>query len=139
MNQCIFMGRTVAEPDIRYSTKSDGMCIANFTLAVSRKFKREGESEADFFRCVAFGKIAQGIEKYVSKGAKIIVTGEMQNDNYEKDGVKHYQMKLVVASWEFAESKKAASESGEQESSGQRSEDGFMPIPSNLDLEVPFV
>lgn len=137
MNQCIFMGRAVGDPETRYSGKDNNLAITNLTLAVSRRYKREGEPEADFFKCVAFGKTAQSIEKYVVKGVKIIVIGEMQNDNYEKDGVKHYQMKLVVSSWEFAESKKSATESGE-ETPEKNSGDDFMPIPKNLDIDMPF-
>lgn len=130
MNMIALMGRLVGDPDSRY-TQTTNSCIADFSLAVNRKYKREGSPDADFFRCTAFGKTAEGIEKYLKKGTKVIITGSIQNDNYEKDGVKHYQMKVIVDSWEFAESKKAAGEEI------QEGEAGFMPIP-NIDDDMPF-
>lgn len=130
MNQIILMGRLTNDPDVRYS--QNGSAVANLSLAVNRKFKREGDPDADFFRCVAFGKTAESIEKYLLKGVKVIVTGEMQNDNYEKDGIKHYQMKVILKDWEFAESKKAADETA------TTTNDGFMPVPGDMDLDMPF-
>lgn len=131
MNQFTFCGRLTADPEIRYAKGEKQTCVASFTLAVDRRFKRENET-TDFFKCVAFGKTAEVIEKHVSKGSKLIIIGEVQNDNYEKDGVKHYGMKFVVNQMEFAESKRAAAEN-----SGT-SDDGFMPIPTNLEAEMPF-
>ena len=128
------MGRATADPDIRYSMGASSTCVANFTLAVDRRFKRDGEPTADFFKCVAFGKAAESIEKYVMKGTKILLTGSVQNDNYEKDGVKHYSVKIMVDSWEFAESKAAAGEAKPQETDSN----GFMNIPTGLDDELPF-
>ena len=88
-------------------------------------------------KCVCFGKSAEAVEKYLSKGVKIIGVGSLQNNNYEKDGVKHYGMQILLSKWEFAESKKAASESGEQ-TTEKPSGDDFMPIPKNLDIDMPF-
>lgn len=132
MNLYIFCGRPIADPDIRYSSGQKQTCVANFTLAVDRKYKRDNEATADFFKCVAFGKTAEVIEKHVSKGTKIIVTGEAQNDNYEKDGVKHYGIKFIVSQIEFAENRKNAAETN------SNSDDGFMPIPTGIDPEMPF-
>ena len=130
-NLVMMMGRLTGDPDVRYT--SDSKCVANFSLAVDRKFKKQGEPDADFFKCVSFGKTAESIEKYLHKGTKILLTGAIQNDNYEKDGVKHYSVKIMVDSWEFAESKAAA---GEEKP--QKDADGFMPIPTNLDDDMPF-
>lgn len=132
MNMIALMGRPAQDPETRYTLNRT--CVTDFTLAVNRRYKRDGQPEADFFRCTAFGKNAESIEKYVKKGTKIIVTGSIQNDNYEKDGVKHYQMKVIVDTWEFAESKAEAGEEKPKEEGG----DGFMNIPTNIDEELPF-
>ena len=130
-NFVMMMGRLTRDSETRYT--NDSKCVANFSLAVDRKFKRDGEPTADFFKCTAFGKTAESIEKYVKKGTKILLTGSIQNDDYEKDGVKHYSVKIMVDSWEFAESKAAAGEA-----TPQKDADGFMPIPTNLDDDMPF-
>lgn len=137
LNQFTFVGRATGDPEIRYSQGQKQTCVASLNIAVSRDFKREGEPEADFFSCVAFGKTAEAIEKFVTKGTKLICVGKVQNNNYEKDGVKHYGFKVVIDKWEFAESKKAAAESGEQ-APAKSSGDDFMPIPTNLDVDMPF-
>ena len=139
MNVFHFCGRAVKDPEIRYTQGQKPMCVANVTIAVGRDFKREGEPDSDFFSCTAFGKTAEGIEKFVKKGSKLICTAHIQNDNYEKDGVKHYAFKFLIDRWEFAESKKAAAEYAEQEQATEKpKEDDFMPIPSNLDIDMPF-
>ena len=110
MNQFIFSARLTADPEIRYSSGAKKTCVATFNVAIPRKFKQEGQPDADFFQCVAFGKTAENIEKYIVKGSKIFIQGEVQNNNYESNGQKHYGTKIVVNSFEFAESKKAATE-----------------------------
>lgn len=136
LNQFTFVGRATCDPEIRYS-QGNSTAIASFNVAVSRDYKKEGEPDADFMSCVAFGKTAEAIEKYVTKGTKLICVGKVQNNNYEKDGVKHYGFKVLIDKWEFAESKKAASESGEQ-APAKSGGDDFMPIPTNLDIDMPF-
>lgn len=132
MNRVILIGRLTKDPEIRTS----GNCtIASFSLAVDRKFKREGEAEADFFNCTAFNKTAEFVEKYCKKGTKMVVEGRIQNDNYEKDGVKHYGVKIMVDSLEFAESKSASSTpSTKAEITG----DEFVDAASALTEELPF-
>ena len=132
MNTVIMSGRLTGIPHIRFTAGNNSTCVADFNIAVSRKYKKDGAPEADFFNCTAFGKTAEGVEKFLTKGVKVIITGSIQNDNYEKDGVKHYQMKIIVDSWEFAESKKAA---GEESANG---ETGFVNIPNGIDDEMPF-
>lgn len=134
MNKIILCGRLTADAEIRYS--NDGKAVARFNFAVNRRFKREGDAEADFFQCVAFGKIAETFEKcHVEKGTKLLVDGEMRNNNYEKDGVKHYGMQVVVNSFEFCESKGS---SGQATPQPQTDSDGFMNIPADIDEELPF-
>lgn len=138
MNNIIFSGRLTADPEIRYSTGAKQTCIATINVAVDRDFKREGEANADFFKCICFGKAAENIEKYLTKGTKIIGQGSLQNNNYEKDGVKHYGMQIVLSKWEFAESKKAAAEYEAPGDLPKPSNDGFMEVPKNFDIDMPF-
>ena len=105
MNKVIMMGRLTRDPEIRMSSSSNNM-VASYTLAVDRKFKREGEPDADFFFCTCFGKTAEFVEKYLKKGTKILITGRVQNDNYtNRNGEKIYSTKIIVDEQEFAESK----------------------------------
>lgn len=118
MNKSIMMGRVVNEPDLRYTQTENGeLAIANFRLAVNRKFVRRGDPEADFFSCTAFGRKAEFAEKYLFKGIKILVEGRMQNDNYKnRAGENVYGMRLMIEEISFAESKKALeSENDERE------------------------
>jgi len=132
MNRVILIGRLTKDPEIR---TSGNYTIASFSIAVDRKFKRDGEPEADFFNCTAFNKTAEFVEKYCKKGAKMVVEGRVQNDNYEKDGVKHYGVKIMVDSLEFAESKSASSTpSTKVEATG----DEFVDAASALTEELPF-
>ena len=132
MNRVILIGRLTKDPEIR---TSGNYTIASFSLAVDRKFKREGEAEADFFNCTAFNKTAEFVEKYCKKGMKMVIEGRIQNDNYEKDGVKHYGVKIMVDSLEFAESKSASSTpSTKAEVTG----DEFVDAASALTEELPF-
>lgn len=134
MNKIILCGRLTADVEIRYS--NDGKAVTRFNFAVNRRFKRDRDPEADFFKCVAFGKIAETLEKCsVGKGTKLLLDGEMRNSNYEKDGVKHYGMQVVVNSFEFCESKGS---SGQATPQPQTDSDGFMSIPSDIDEELPF-
>lgn len=132
MNRVILIGRLTKDPEIR---TSGNYTIASFGIAVDRKFKRDGEPEADFFNCTAFNKTAEFVEKYCKKGTKMVVEGRIQNDNYEKDGVKHYGVKIMVDSLEFAESKSASSTtSAKVEVTG----DEFVDAASALTEELPF-
>lgn len=132
MNRVILIGRLTKDPEIR---TSGNYTIASFSLAVNRKFKGEGEAEADFFNCTAFNKTAEFVEKYCKKGTKMVIEGRVQNDNYEKDGVKHYGVKIMVDSLEFAESKSANNTpSTKVEVTG----DEFVDAASALTEELPF-
>ena len=104
MNKLIIVGRPTADPEVRYS--QDGKALARFNFAVNRRFKRDGEPDADFFSCVAFGKTAETIEKLVRKGTKLLIDGECRNNNYtDQNGVKHYGTQVIVNAFEFCESK----------------------------------
>ena len=134
MNKVILMGRLVADPEVRYSQGANATCVARYRLAVDRKFKREGEQEADFISCVAFGKNGEFAEKYLHKGMKIAVEGRIQTGSYEnKDGQKVYTTDVIVEGHDFCESKGAG-----QQDAPQNNSDGFMNIPDGFDEELPF-
>jgi single-strand DNA-binding protein len=142
MNKVILMGRLTRDPEVRYT--DNGNSIARYTLAVDRKFKREGEPDADFISCVSFGKSAEFAEKYFKQGTKIAITGRIQTGSYtNKDGQKVYTTDVVIEEQEFAESKSSSgSDSGYQQTQrpapSQAVGDGFMNIPDGLDEELPF-
>lgn len=143
MNKVILMGRLTRDPEVRYSQGENSLAIARFTLAVDRRFKRQGEQDADFISCVSFGKTAEFAEKYLKQGTKIAVTGRIQTGSYtNKEGQKVYTTEVVVEETEFAESKSASGESGYQNTSRpaptEAIGDGFMNIPDGIDEELPF-
>jgi single-strand DNA-binding protein len=134
MNQIILCGRLCSDPDVRYGTNSNA--IAKFSIAVDRRFKRDGQPTADFFNCVAFGKTGEFIEKYFHKGSKILLSGEMQNNNYKnKEGQMVYGFQVAVNNVEFAESK--SQQNNVQQAKPQQADDSFMQIPDGVD-ELPF-
>ena len=104
MNKVILIGRLIKDPEIRVA--QDNMYVARYSLAVDRRFKREGEATADFINCVAFGKQGEFADKYLRKGTKIAVTGRIQTGSYKnKDGQTVYTTDIVIEEQEFAESK----------------------------------
>ncbi len=138
------MGRLVRDPDVRYSQGDKSTAVARFSLAVDRRFKREGEPQADFINCVSFGRSAEFAEKYLRKGTKIAITGRIQTGSYtNRDGQKVYTTDVVVEEQEFAESKTASagnadSRPADRPSPSNASSDGFMNIPDGIDEELPF-
>ena len=140
MNICIMMGRPTKDPEIHYT--QDGKAIARFTLAVDRRFKRDGQPDADFHTCVCFGKTAEFIEKYIQKGTKVIVTGSLQDNNYQgKDGQTVYAKQIVCDNVEFAESKAASQRNNQSAPAAPEQKpdkDGFINIPDGIDEELPF-
>ncbi len=138
MNKIILMGRLTKDPEIRYSQGNNSMAVARYTLAIDRKFKRDGESNVDFINCIAFGKNGEFAEKYLHKGMKILIEGRWQSGSYtNRDGQKVYTNDCVVESCEFAESKNA-SQSERPQTAPQTDSDGFMSIPDGIDEELPF-
>lgn len=103
MNKCVFLGRVVADPEIRYSKDEKSTPIARYSLAVRRSFQKDGSPEADFPRMVAFARNAEFAEKYLRKGRMIIVEGKFQTDQYtDKDGVTRYTHEFVVDNHYFS-------------------------------------
>lgn len=151
MNKVILMGRLTRDPEVRYSQGENSTAVARYTLAVDRRFRRDGDNTADFINCVAFGRSAEFAEKYFHQGIKIAITGRIQTGSYtNKDGIKVYTTDVVVEDQEFAESKAASQSSaasmgggyGQQpprpEAATAPAGDGFMNIPDGIDEELPF-
>lgn len=140
MNKVILMGRLTRDAEIRSSQGGNPTTIARYTLAVDRRFKRDGDQTADFINCIAFGKSAEFAEKYFHKGTKVVVTGRIQTGSYtNKDGQKVYTTDVVVEDQEFAESKAASQQNQQSNNSAPVSDgDGFMNIPDGIDEEMPF-
>lgn len=138
MNKVILMGRLTRDPEVRYTQGDNAMAIARYSLAVDRRFKRDGEPDADFINCVAFGKSGEFAEKYLKKGTKIAVVGRIQTGSYtNKDGQKVYTTDVVVEEQEFAESKNSGSSDNNQSVPTNKNTD-FMSIPDGIDEELPF-
>lgn len=144
MNKVILMGRLTRDPEVRYGAGENSTAVARYTIAVDRRFKRDGEQSADFIGCVAFGRNAEFAEKYLRQGTKIVLTGRIQTGSYtNRDGQKVYTTDIVVEEQEFAESKAAAAGNGGQgnysrASSAPSDANGFMNIPDGIDDELPF-
>ncbi|MBS6195889.1 MAG: single-stranded DNA-binding protein [Clostridiales bacterium] len=156
MNKVILMGRLTRDPEVRYSAGENSLAIARYTLAVDRRFKRDGEASADFISCVSFGRTAEFAEKYFRQGLKIVVSGRIQTGSYtNREGQKVYTTEVVVEDQEFAESKAASDNyqggnygggfgghasapAAPSVGSGSASADGFMNIPDGIDEELPF-
>jgi single-strand DNA-binding protein len=146
MNKVELIGRTTRDPEVRYSSGENSSANASFTLAVNRRVRQGEEQQADFIRCVAFGKQAEFIEKYIKKGVKLAVIGRIQTGSYtNKEGQRVYTTDVIVEELEFAESKNSGSEGSEGSSAksspsqGATIGDGFMNIPDGIDEELPFV
>ena len=135
MNDCKFSGRPTKDPEIRYTEGAQPTAIARYTLAVDRRYKKEGGQQADFLSIVAFGKTAEFVERYIRKGIKIIVECHVQSGSYtNKDGNKVYYTEFVA---DAHESKGNSNNSGGQQEPPVDN-DGFMQIPDGIAEELPF-
>lgn len=147
MNKVVLMGRLVRDPEIRYSQGQNSMAVSKYTLAVPRKFRKEGDQKADFISCVTFGKPAEFAGKYLRQGIKVAITGRIQTGSYtNKDGQKVYTTDVVVDECEFAESKSASqiqkpeniNQDPEIGHPGNAPSEGFVSIPDYDAGDIPF-
>ena len=152
MNKVILMGRLVKDPEVRYSNSAEPLAVARYTLAVNRRFKRQGEPEADFINCVAFGKNGELAEKYIKKGQMIGIVGRLQVRSWdEQEGKKHWSTDVVVEEQYFAESKSAyeahrnaVPQAAEKDmpifkNTTSASDNGFYPMDESVeDDDLPF-
>ena len=129
MNHIVIMGRLTADAEITSST--NGTTIARYTVAVDRRFAKEGQQKTDFFNCNSFGKQAEFAEKYLKKGTKVVLSGEMRLDLVQKDGKNVTYPKIAVSDIEFAESKRDQNQETTEKND-------FLSIPDGLVTELPF-
>ena len=133
MNKIILCGRLTCDPAVRQAGDTK---VVRYRIAVDRRFKREGEPEADFFNCTVFGKGAEFAERYLKQGTKVIITGRIQSDDYtNKDGNKVYSWQIIVDEQEFAESKAASGDTA----SAPNPKDNFVDVASDVIEELPFL
>lgn len=132
MNKAILMGRLTKDPDVK-DTKS-GTRMARYTLAVDRRFKREGDPDADFINCIVFNKGAEFAQNWLKKGTKIAVTGHIQTGSYEnREGQKVYTTDVIVETHEFVEPK------NKEPQAPMETPDDFVAVPDDADIDgLPF-
>lgn len=147
MNKVILMGNLVRDPEIRYSQGENSLAIARFSIAVNRRFSRQGETDTDFFNCTAFGRQAEFVEKYFKQGSRMLLTGRVQNDNYtNKNGERVYSVQIIAEEIEFAERKSTADANARNNSGfgngapepAMAADDDFMNIPDGIEDGLPF-
>ena len=143
MNKVILVGRLTRDPEVRYTQGENQTAIARYTLAVDRRFKRDGEPTADFINCVVFGKSAEFAEKYFRQGLRVAISGRITTGSYtNKDGIKVYTTEVTVEDQEFAESKaeSEANKTSVQQATQTNTTTGgeFMDIPDDIPEELPF-
>ena len=126
MNKVVLLGRLTKDIEIRQAGTTD---VARFTLAVNRPFKKD---ETDFLNCVAFGKTAETLEKYVKKGQQLAINGRIQVSNYEKDGEKRYSTDIVVEGFDFI------SAGHKEESAPRQQANDFEPYAPSDNEDMPF-
>ena len=136
------------DPEIRYSQGENSLAIARFSIAVNRRFSRQGDTDTDFFNCTAFGKQAEFVEKYFKQGSRMLLTGRVQNDNYtNKNGERVYSVQIMADEIEFAERKSTADANASRGASNfgggapepaMAADDDFMNIPDGIEDGLPF-
>lgn len=144
MNNVSLVGRLVRDPEVRYG-QNESVSVAKFSLAVERKWKRDGEPTVDFINCTVFGKSAEFTEKYFRKGMRVAITGRIQTGSYKnKDGHTVFTTEIIVESQEIAQSKSESNESSTASNAEAgkspygSSGDDFMSIPEGVEDELPF-
>ena len=139
MNKVILVGRLTKDPEVRYSQGENATAVARYTVAVDRRFKRDGEPTADFIPCVVFGRSAEFAEKYFRQGLRVAISGRITTGSYtNKDGIKVYTTEVTVEEQEFAESK--ANKTSNQRATQTNTTTGgeFVNIPDDIPEELPF-
>lgn len=144
MNNVSLVGRLVRDPEVRYG-QNESVSVAKFSLAVERRFKRDGDPTVDFINCTVFGKSAEFTDKYFRKGMRVAITGRIQTGSYKnKDGQTVFTTEIIVESQEIAQSKSENNESSAHSNSEAgkspygSSGDDFMSIPEGAEDELPF-
>lgn len=140
MNKVILMGRLTKEPELRYSTNANNTAVCRFTVAVDRRFQRQGEEkQADFIPVVSFGKTGEFVSKFFTKGSRIALVGSIQTRTWDDaEGKRHYVTEVLADEVHFADSKKGEGSPSRpvQDAGGAGETDGFYPLED--DDELPF-
>ena len=148
MNKVILLGNLTRDPEIRYTQSENSLAIARFSIAVNRRFARQGDTDVDFFNCTAFGRQAEFVEKYFKQGSRMLLSGRVQNDNYtNKNGERVYSVQIIAEEIEFAERKSTADANASASQGGfgggapepnAAASDDFMNIPDGIEDGLPF-
>lgn len=139
INKTILLGRLTKDVELRHTEAAQPLAIARYTLAVNRRFKRDGEQDADFINIVAFGKAAEFAANYFSKGQLVAVVGRLQVRSYDdSDGNRKWVTEVVAEEQHFAESKKSFEQRGNVPSGNTGATDGFVPVDDGIDDMFPF-
>lgn len=142
MNKVILMGRLTRAPEVRYSDGADPLAVARYTLAVNRRMKKNGEQDADFIHCVAFGKTGEFAEKYFKKGQMVAIVGRLQVRSWDQDGERRWSTDVIGEEQYFAEGKHDSEKNGGSKPAkqmGLADSPGFYPIDETVeDDDLPF-
>ncbi|AAK81643.1 single-strand DNA-binding protein [Clostridium acetobutylicum] len=144
MNKVVLIGRLTKDPELKF-TPGTGTAVASFTLAVDRRFKKEGQQEADFIPIVVWGKQAESTANYMSKGKLMGVSGRIQTRSYDaKDGTRRYVTEIVAEEVQFLEWGSSNNNSMANDQFNNGNENGSMQLPDNNDItpiddgDIPF-
>lgn len=149
MNKAILMGRLTKDPEIRYTQGAEPLAIARYSVAVNRRFKRDGEPDVDFLNIVAFGKNGEFAGKFFKKGMMVSIVGHIQTGSYEKEGIRHYTTDIIAEEQHFAESKRNFEErmgttqtqptKAKKQTPAPTNVDGFVSVDDDFDDDdIPF-
>jgi len=134
MNRAVLVGRLTKDPELRYT--QSGIAVANFTIAVNRRFAREGEQSADFIPVIVWQKAAENVAKYLSKGSQVAVEGRIQTSSYDnKDGQRVFRTEIVADQVEFIGSKGGSTGGSKNDDFTDSDGDSFK---GDFSEEIPF-
>lgn len=139
MNSVNIIGRLTRDPEVKYTDNQLAVC--RFSVAIDRGKDKDGNDRgADFPNCIAFGKTAENIGKFFSKGRKIGLNGRLQTGSYEKDGVKHYTTDIIIDRFDFCDSGNNNNGNGFTRSEGAPLDNSDIPDGFEVidDDDVPF-
>ncbi len=138
MNKVIISGRLTRDPEMRYSQSAEPLAVTRFSIAVNRRFKKDGEPDADFINCVSFGKTAEFISKYFTKGKMIGVVGSIRTNSWtDNNGQKRVSTDVQVEEVEFLESK-SSSESYQAENMSTSGQNNMIDNSQNMQQNEDF-
>lgn len=146
MNKVILMGRLTSDPEIRYTGTGEPIAIANYTIAVNRPYKKDGQAQADFIKVVSYRKAAEFIEKYFKKGQMIAIVGRLQVRSWDdSEGKRHWSTEVITDEIHFAGGKNEngagtqAAPAAPQTAPAAPTDSGFYPIDESIeDDNLPF-